>query len=222
MASVTQKFVLIGPHAGRSMVVNGHEFVDGEFTYAGSEGQAATLARVLEFYGAVPAEKAELEQLRSERTGPIRADLDKALSELPGDQTDPEYVVKAMSAHFGELFTAEDEAKVRELVKAQASQDASGNQAGAQGSAASTETTGADQNKPNGADQNKPNGAPDSKPSLAEAIGQLDPETDAHWTSNNLPNLEHLSELIGKKVARDEVNAVAEGYTRAKARAAKQ
>ena len=214
MASVTQKFVLIGPHAGRSMVVNGHEFVDGEFTYAGSEGQAATLARVLEFYGAVPAEKAELEQLRSERTGPIRADLDKALSELPGDQTDPEYVVKAMSAHFGELFTAEDEAKVRELVKAQASQGASGDQAGTQGSAASTETTGAD--------QNKPNGAPDSKPSLAEAIGPLDPETDAHWTSNNLPNLEHLSELIGKKVARDEVNAVAEGYTRAKARAAKQ
>lgn len=214
MASVTQKFVLIGPHAGRSMVVNGHEFVDGEFTYAGSEGQAATLARVLEFYGAVPAEKAELEQLRSERTGPIRADLDKALSELPGDQTDSEYVVKAMSAHFGELFTAEDEAKVRELVKAQASQDASGDQAGTQGSATSTEAA-----KPA---QDAPNGAPDAKPSLAEAIGLLDPEVDAHWTSNNLPNLEHLGELTGKKVARDEVNAVAEGYTRAKARAAKQ
>lgn len=214
MASVTQKFVLIGPHAGRSMVVNGHEFVDGEFIYSGSEGQAATLARVLEFYGAVTAEKAELDQLRSERTGPIRADLDKALSELPGDQTDPEYVVKAMSAHFGELFTAEDEVKVRELVKVQASQDAAGDQAGTQGSTTSAGTTGTA--------QNTPNGAPDVKPSLAEAIGLLDPETDAHWTSNNLPNLEHLSELIGKKVARDEVNAVAEGYTRAKARAAKQ
>ena len=55
-----------------------------------------------------------------------------------------------------------------------------------------------------------------------EAIGQLDPEDDKHWTSNNLPALDVLESMTGKKVARSDVDAVAEGYTRAKARAAKQ
>ena len=175
MASVNQKFVLVGPHAGQTMHVNGHEFVDGEMTFQGSAEQAATLERVFEFYGAMTAEKAELHALRGEQK--------------PEGNKQPEG-------------------------GAQADSGATGDQAGTQGSTTSTETTGTA--------QNTPNGAPDVKPSLAEAIGLLDPETDAHWTSNNLPNLEHLGELVGKKVARDEVNAVAEGYTRAKARAAKQ
>lgn len=215
MASATQKFVLIGPHAGRSMAVNGHEFVDGEFTFAGSDGQVATLARVFEFYGAVTAEKAELEQLRGEQRPPMaRKALDEALAQLPGSNTDADYVVQAMGTHFGDLFTSDDEAKVRELVKPQANTGASDDGAGTQGNAAGTSTTDTA--------QDSPNGAPGSKPSIAEAIGQLDPENDAHWTSNNLPSLDHLGELVGKKVARGEVDAVAEGYTRAKARAAKQ
>lgn len=175
MASVNQKFVLVGPHAGQTMHVNGHEFVDGEMTFQGSAEQAATLERVFEFYGAMTAEKAELHALRGEQ---------KPEGDKQPDST------------------------------AQVDSGASGGQADAQGSATSTEAA-----KPA---QDAPSGAPDAKPSLAEAIGLLDPEVDAHWTSNNLPNLEHLGELTGKKVARDEVNAVAEGYTRAKARAAKQ
>lgn len=175
MASVNQKFVLVGPHAGQTMHVNGHEFVDGEMTFQGSAEQAATLERVFEFYGAMTAEKAELHALRGEQK--------------PADNKQPEG-------------------------GAQVDSGTSGGQADAQGSATSTEAA-----KPA---QDAPNGAPDAKPSLAEAIGLLDPGVDAHWTSNNLPNLEHLGELTGKKVARDEVNAVAEGYTRAKARAAKQ
>ena len=175
MASVHQKFVLVGPHAGQTMHVNGHEFVDGEMAFQGSAEQAATLERVFEFYGAMTAEKAELHALRGKQK--------------PADSKQPEGGAWVDSG-------------------------TSGGQADAQGSATSTEAA-----KPA---QDAPNGAPDAKPSLAEAIGLLDPEVDAHWTSNNLPNLERLGELTGKKVARDEVNAVAEGYTRAKARAAKQ
>lgn len=175
MASVNQKFVLVGPHAGQTMHVNGHEFVDGEMTFQGSAEQAATLERVFEFYGAMTAEKAELHALRGEQK--------------PADNKPPES-------------------------GAQVDSGASGSQADAQGSATSTEAVKLA--------QDAPNGAPDAKLSLAEAIGLLDPVVDAHWTSNNLPSLEHLGELTGKKVARDEVNAVAEGYTRAKARAAKQ
>jgi hypothetical protein len=56
---------------------------------------------------------------------------------------------------------------------------------------------------------------------LGEAIGALDPEADGDWTSNNLPSLDRLAELVGKKPSRDEVEAIATGYTRAKARAAR-
>jgi len=54
------------------------------------------------------------------RDGPSRGELDAVLGALPGEQTDPEYVVGAIRAHFGELFTADDEARVRTLVKAPA------------------------------------------------------------------------------------------------------
>lgn len=53
---------------------------------------------------------------------------------------------------------------------------------------------------------------------LAEAIGLLDPGQDAHWTSNNLPSLKFLATLVNRDVDRREVEEVAAGYTRAKAR----
>ncbi len=52
-----------------------------------------------------------------DRPKPSREQLDATLDALPGDQTDPDYVVNAMRAHFGALFTADDEARVRSLVK---------------------------------------------------------------------------------------------------------
>lgn len=47
-----------------------------------------------------------------------REALDIALNELPGEHNDPDYVVSGMRGHFGDLFTQEDEDRVRELVKA--------------------------------------------------------------------------------------------------------
>lgn len=46
----------------------------------------------------------------------VRANLDSALADLPGENTDPDYVVRKMRDFFGALFTDSDEAKVRELV----------------------------------------------------------------------------------------------------------
>lgn len=61
----------------------------------------------------MPAQPAD----EDEAKGPTREDLAQALAALPGEQTDPDYVVSAMLAHFGELFTADDEKQVRKLVK---------------------------------------------------------------------------------------------------------
>lgn len=46
-----------------------------------------------------------------------RAHVEKALAGLPGDNTNPDYVVNAMRSFFGGLFTAEDEATVRSKVR---------------------------------------------------------------------------------------------------------
>lgn len=50
--------------------------------------------------------------------GVTREYLDVSLAALPGEQNDPDYVVNSMRAYFGEVFTADDEAKVRAVVKA--------------------------------------------------------------------------------------------------------
>lgn len=162
--TTTQKFVLVGPHAGKTMAVNGHEFVDGELVFQGSSAQIAVLTNIFGFYGAVPAEKAELEQLRAEKS--------------QGEQTP----VPA------------------------------GDKGGEQTQAPAA---------PVGSDTNDKDVKDPVFPTLAEAIGMLDPENDAHWTSNNLPGLDDLSKLTGKAVSRADVEAIAAGYTRAKARQAK-
>lgn len=52
---------------------------------------------------------------------PTREKLDAALAALPGDYTDPDYVVGSMRVHFGTIFTDADEKTARErVVKPQA------------------------------------------------------------------------------------------------------
>lgn len=60
-----------------------------------------------------------LDALDGEGSGsaPTRKSLDQALAALPGDNTDPDYVVGAMRSYFGALFTADDEARVRDVIK---------------------------------------------------------------------------------------------------------
>lgn len=57
---------------------------------------------------------------------PTREQLDFILSELPGDNDNPDYVVGRLSDYFGDLFTEDDELYVRELVKAPAKKPSHG------------------------------------------------------------------------------------------------
>lgn len=168
MSSVSQKFVLVGPHAGKSLVLNNsHEFVDGEYVFQGSADQAATLTRIFSFYGAVPAEQARAMELEA-MLGLSDADAPSATA--PAQR---------------------------------------------QAEAAAPAVT--EQKEPEATSERAGLGQPD----LGLAIGALNPEADGDWTSNNLPSLDRLAELMGKKPSRDEVEAIATGYTRAKARAAR-
>lgn len=189
----TQRFVLVGPHVGKTLNVNGHPFVDGEYTFQGPAHQVESLAKIFKRYAALPIEEAQAYQI--------------------------EYV-KANGSD-------EDKEKVAQFEAQRQSQQPQGEQTGeqtqAQTEAPGSEDPNAGRGEGTGSQSHDPNPPTDPvKPTLAEAIGTLDPEVDAHWTSNNLPSLDVLSELTGKKVGRADVDAVADGYTRAKARAAKQ
>lgn len=184
----TQEFVLVGPHEGKTMTVNGHPFVDGLFNFTGSSEQIASLTRVFSYYAAVPKETAELMALRAR------------VAELaPVGGTAP--------AVPQQLEPAIDEVPVDAQPAAPAPAD--------EQPAPPVEEVGSPE-------ANDPVDSSEGKPDLGVAIGLLDPEVDSHWTSNNLPSLERLSELTGRRVGRSEVEALAEGYTRAKAKAARQ
>lgn len=144
--SRTQLFRLVGPHAGKTMAVNGHEFVDGECSIHGNDEQIKHVANVFACYAAFTPEAIEA------------MELEAAVA------PDPEAIGGEKSP------------------------------------------------------QAPPVGSP--KPSLAEAIGQLDPENDAHWTAQGLPAMDAIENIMGSKsVTRADVNAAADGYTRDKAKA---
>lgn len=161
----TQKFVLVGPHAGKTVMVSGHQFTEGEMTFHASHDVLMSLTQVLGFYGAIPAEHAELAQLKQKQA--------KEESKAEVAEAKP---------------TAAEE---KDAAAAKALAEALGDD------------------------------SPAGEIDLAEALSTLDPNVEAHWTSNNLPSLDYLSTMVGSKVSRGDVEALAEGYTRAKARAAK-
>lgn len=72
-----------------------------------------------------PCEKRDIEE-QDGRTPVTREALDATLATLPGDQTDPDYVVSSMRGYFGDLFTPDDEARVRDLVKPESKKPSDG------------------------------------------------------------------------------------------------
>lgn len=57
-------------------------------------------------------------------------------------------------------------------------------------------------------------GAVDPKEEINKAIRQLDAENDADWTGGGMPSLDRVSELVGRKVSRQEVTDAKPGYLR--------
>lgn len=49
---------------------------------------------------------------------------------------------------------------------------------------------------------------------IKEALGKLDPANEDHWTSDGLPRLDVMKDLVGEAVTRQNVTVAAEGFTR--------
>lgn len=252
MTTTKQVFVTTGPLAGKTLPINGHEFVDGKMTYVGGSAQIETLARILADYGVVK-EGEELRQGQQadmsddERADPARSVPDYtdgrkfgnaeagsaggAIDDLQTDRQDRLVeggeVVKAdpdakPSGEAQDVVRSDDEKRLvltEPTTGTQQPQDAPATPA----EQASGEQPKADK-QPKADEQPKQPSIKDEseKPTLGEAVAELDPDADADWTSNNLPSIERLSAITGIKVTRAQVDEVAEGYTRARARQAKQ
>lgn len=175
MGTTTAKFKLIGPHEGKTLDVNGHSFVDGEYEFQGQPAQITILKKIFAHYGAYEYDSPEAHEAAEAF----------ALAELG----------RELGTDTGGAGAGTDTGNTNHVESTLTSLGQAG------------------------LNTSLPEAAP--KPSLGDAIGGLDPENDAHWTSNNLPSLDHLTEVTGAKVSRGEVEAIADGYTRAKARANK-
>lgn len=212
----TQRFVLVGPHTGKTINVNGHPFVDGEYTFQGPAHQVESLAKIFKRYSALPIEQAEAYQLEYVKANGTDDERKRVAEYEEHKAKELEEQRKAEGAPVtGDPIVGQQAADG--TTHAQALDQQSGQAPGSEDPNSSGDGSGVGSQAH---DSNPPQDQ--AKPTLAEAIGQLDPEVDAHWTSNNLPSLDVLTELTGSKVGRADVEAVADGYTRAKARAAKQ
>lgn len=49
---------------------------------------------------------------------------------------------------------------------------------------------------------------------ILEALLQLDPNNDAHWTSDDMPRLDVVKEILGSSASREEVTNAAPGFSR--------
>ncbi|MFA5702899.1 MAG: hypothetical protein WC982_05200 [Advenella sp.] len=190
----TQRYLLVGPHTGKTLTVNGHPFVEGRYSFTGPAHQIASLTNIFRRYSALPEAEAQAFQIEYIKANGTEEER-KAVADFEARQSD------------GDSF----------LIPQTGGEQTGGEQT--DGEQTDGEQTGGEQTD---GEQTGGEQAGGERPTLGEAIGMLDPEDSDHWTSNNLPSLDKLSELTGKKVGRADVDAVAEGYTRAKARAAKQ
>lgn len=192
-------YVIVGPNAGKTMTINGRDFLEGRHEHVGPEHEHNTLINLFSrFYSVFPEQVAAHEQAKYDalvKGEPAPSVLETVLTPAPVAAPIPEPTTEPVVPQGG-VVEAGKPALVGETPR---------------------ETV---VEKP--LEEDKPLEGDARKLTLAEAIGLLDPEVDDHWTSNNLPALDVLSDLMGgMKVGRADVEDVASGYTRSAARKAR-
>jgi hypothetical protein len=197
-------FRLFGPNAGKTMRVNGHQFVDGNCRINGAPESMSFVLKVLGSYGAFAAGTPEYDEALTRET--MQNGTSIVQEEAQRGAADPD--VGDIQSDGGE--PSED-----------AADDLSGNDDPQDGSEGA---------RPDG-DGYTDTGVPDfaesanlvapSEPTQAgdqrilAAVNKLDPENDDHWTQAGLPKLSAVEEAYGKAgVTRKDIIAVAAGFTR--------
>lgn len=195
--------VLAGRMSGKTAVLNGYQFDDGELTLEGGREQVENIARYMQrCYQAFPKGSPEIAELNK-----ACAAVDAAKAKEAGDgERDPD--ANAGSGN-------------SEQVPGSLQQDGGGapeetaNDGGATGDPeAGTEGSVA------GGDGHQDPRLPDTEEGpehrrTREAVAALSADNEDHWTPDGDPAISAVEELMGEGgVTRDSINEVALGYTR--------
>lgn len=185
-------FVLTGPYAGRTMVINGHRFVGGKCVVHAPAHHMQGAERYLgEYYQAFPEGSAAHLAATKEASDGKR---DTATPAEPGQQTNPvPGGVQPDGAGAGEEATGDSKGD------GDSSSGAEGDQASGEGHAGTDDETQHRLNR------------------IKKAIDKLDPKNKDHWGKDKRPTVAAVSNALGEAVSRAEIDAVlAEQDTKSK------
>ncbi len=203
------EFRLFGPRAGQTMVLNGHQFVNGTCVLTQSSDNMGTAARVFSFYQAFARGTLEYD-----------AALAKEKAANNGaDEVDPpalEGVDPAVPASSGSDGAGPSEGEAAPSGADVGTGGTDPSSAGASGDG--HEHAGVPQ-FPEDADYRAEEPSSSVNEDIKRAVLKLDPENDSHWVMTGahkgMPKLQAVEDAYGKAgLTRQDTNAAAPGYNR--------
>lgn len=187
-------FVLAGHYADKSIVLNGHTFVEGKCEVLCPGDVVPFVKRSLASYQAYPDRSYELEaaQKRDVENG-IRNNLDPRTR-------------GGVSAKVQSLHKPSSGGSAQEVAD-----DRGANAATDDGD------TGLFPERDGHENPRYAEVTSEIDYRLKEIIESLDPKEDGHWTSEGLPSIDAVQSAFGPNVAREEITISGEGWTRERA-----
>lgn len=223
----TTKFVAVGPHAGKTILLANFQFIDGVFVFEGSDTEAALIGHTL---------ATQYSAHREDRAAKAVERYESALAEA------------ALAEPEASTLQAEEATlKERLIARRFLIENLSPDTAYGKGPAADRiKSVMADILKEEGVQNFEPSDAETPEPivvepvavtavvsvggevtavakakepiTVAEALAVLDRNNDMHWTARGIPSVDAVSSILARGVTRSEIEAVAPDLTRTTAR----
>lgn len=209
MSAIMQfEFRLFGPRKGQTMVLNGHQFINGVCTLVQSSDNMGTAARVFSFYRAYARGTPDYDAAMAQEEAENGAD---EVSEASLEGADAAVEASVQPDGGGPAEVAADDGG--------SSSDAEGSSV-ASGSAAGDGHADAGVPKfPEDADHRAEEPSSEVNTDVANAIRKLDPDVDGHWVMTGAhkgkPKLQAVEDAFGKAgLTRQDIDAAMPGYNR--------
>ena len=215
MSQIMQyEFRLFGPYRGRTMVVNGHRFVNGRATLAQSSQNMEACMRVLSFYGAYARGTPPYDEALA------KEEAENGASEVPAEAVKGPDAAVPTSVRPDGAGPSEKTAVVSPV------------DAGTEGSDGSSGDTDRDGHEhagipkfPEDKDRKVIEPPSEVNETVKIAVLKLDPEVDQHWVmtgaAKDKPKLQAVEDAYGKAgLTRQDIEAALPKYTRDDARVA--
>lgn len=231
------KFIAVGPHAGKTIQLAHFQFVEGVYTFEGSDEDAVRIGHTLETQYSAYREDRAAEALERYETMLAEAALtEPAVTAQSMEMSQKErliarrFLAEKMSpvAAYGEGDAAD---RVMATMRQLCVEDAEaagedletfmrrnfGQPEEAEAEVVVTEPVTT--TVVGVGDEVKDEAKAAAPTTLADALKALDPENDMHWTARGVPSVDAVSALLARGVTRSEIEAVAPDLTRTIARA---